>query len=403
MGGKSSGGQVRLASVPARRTFAGMRTTASFQLFPDAPSERAMVRARYLAREGRMSEAEVAYRDVLALDPDLKVCWAEYFELVRRQGRAEDALRVAEAAQAQFAGSAFALALTGAALIELSRFREALEVLDRAVEIDPDLGIVWHELGWAAYRLGDRNRALLALDRAFALEPHTETLKLRGRVLRDAGRYAAAEVAFEGAAQAAEHDEQRLTAEREILATRRFASYAPRRPEELFPAERWFAETGVCVLAPRPGPVPPGDETLARAMAELAHDRGWRFGQVVPLGPTLPVWSTMARLLDAPLVGRGRFDPAAAPLLVALRPLPADTGWSELAAAVEAQQAGLVFTLEHPIEPAPEDSGVDVVGVLTTAGHRASAIPAVARTLADAAHPAARVAGRRFLAAGARE
>ena len=31
-----------------------------------APSERAMARARYLAREGRIADAERAYRDVLA-------------------------------------------------------------------------------------------------------------------------------------------------------------------------------------------------------------------------------------------------------------------------------------------------------------------------------------------------
>src|SRR3989475_6500643 len=116
--------------------------------------------------------------------------------------------RVAEGAAAQFGESAFALTLKGAALTELGRYREALAVLDRAVESDPDLALVWHELGYAAYRLGDGNRALLALDRAFALEPHTETLRLRGRILRDAGRYQAAEAAFEGAAQAAEHGEQ---------------------------------------------------------------------------------------------------------------------------------------------------------------------------------------------------
>src|SRR5207247_7372988 len=85
----------------------------------------------------------------------------------------------------------------------------ALPILEQAVEFDPDLALVWHELGYAAFRLGDRNRALLALDRAFALEPHIETLRLRGRILRDAGRYQAAEVAYEGAHQAAEQREQR--------------------------------------------------------------------------------------------------------------------------------------------------------------------------------------------------
>ena len=71
-----------------------MRTTASYDLFPDAPSERAMARARWLAREGRVADAEAAYRDVLATHPDLKPCWAEYFELLRRSGRGEDALRL---------------------------------------------------------------------------------------------------------------------------------------------------------------------------------------------------------------------------------------------------------------------------------------------------------------------
>src|SRR6059036_2590194 len=298
-----------------------MRTTASYDLFPDAPSERAMARARYLAREGRIADAEQAYRDVLAAHADLKPCWAECFELLRQQGRSADALQLAEGARAQFGDSAFPLALKGAALIELERYREALGTLEQAVESDPDLALVWHELGYAAFRLGDRNRALLALDRAFALEPHTETLRLRGRILRDAGRYQAAEVAYEGAAQAAEHAEQRAAAEREIAATRRYAFYAPRRPDGLTPAERWFAETGSVVLAAAAGGDVPDDATLVHAFLDLASDSGWRFGQVVTVGPALPAWQALARSLNAPLVAPIAFDPEAAPLVVAERPL----------------------------------------------------------------------------------
>src|SRR2546427_6960214 len=58
-----------------------------------------------------------------------------------------------------------------------------------------------------------------------------------------------AEVAFEGAAQAAEHAEQRADAEHEIATTRRYGLYAPRRPDDLTAAERWFADTGSVVLA----------------------------------------------------------------------------------------------------------------------------------------------------------
>src|SRR6266513_213457 len=83
-----------------------MRTTASYELFPDAQSERAMARARYLVREGRVADAEKAYRELLAEHPDLKPGWAECFELLRGQGRSEDALRLAEGARAQCGASA---------------------------------------------------------------------------------------------------------------------------------------------------------------------------------------------------------------------------------------------------------------------------------------------------------
>ena len=377
-----------------------MRTTASYELFPDAPSERAMARARYLVREGRIADAERAYRDLLAVQPDLKPGWAECFELLRGQGRREDALRLAEGARAQFGEAAFPLALKGAALIELERYREALATLEQAVDLDPDLAMVWHELGYAAFRLGDRNRALLALDRAFALEPHTETLQLRGRILRDAGRYQAAEVAYEGAAQAAEHAEQRAGAEREIAATQRYAFYAPHRPDELTPAQRWFAETGTVVLASEEATDVPDDATLTTAFLDLARDSGWRFGQVVTLGPALSVWRTMAEALGAPLVSRTGFDPDTCPLVVAQRPQPADASWATITAAVTEHATGLVFVLEHMSEPAAVseggDGGADVIGVLADAAGRRPRKVNVAHALAEAQHPAGRLAGRRL-------
>jgi len=353
-----------------------------------------MARARWLAREGRVSDAEHAYRELLKEHPDVKPIWAECFELLRSNGRAADALQLAEGARAHFGESAFGFTLQGAALIELGRYPDALGALEQAIEYDPDLGAAWHELGLAAYRLGDRNRALLALDRAFALEPHTETLKLRGRVLRDGGRYAAAEVSFEGAAQAAEHAEQREEAEREILTTRRYAFYAPRRPHELNPAERWFAETGAVVLTPDVGPVAPGDETLVEAFVELTRDRGWTFGQVAIVGPSLPVWAALAEALDAPVVGKGGFDPDARPLVVAPRPLSADPTWQTLTGAVANTNSGLVFVLEHPGDAGPATA--DVIGVLTDSGERRRRMPNAARALSEAQHPVARFAGRRL-------
>jgi Tfp pilus assembly protein PilF len=372
-----------------------MRNTASYNLFPDAPTERRMARARWLAREGRMKDAEAAYRIVLDRHPDFKDCWAEYFELLRRNRRAADALRLAEAAAQRFGAGAFAETLRGAALIDLGRYPEALAALERALEHDPDLALAWHELGLAAHRLGDGNRALLALDRAFALEPHTATLSLRGRVLRDAGRYVAAEVSFEGAAEAAEHAEQRADARWEIGVTRRYAMWAPRRPADLSPTEAWFAETGAVVLAAAPAATPPGDEGLCAAFAELARDRGWRFGQVVALDTGAPPWAALAATLAAPLVTAAGFDPAAVPLLVADRPPAGDGDWPRLVAALDQHAAGMAFTLEHPADPgAPLQT--DVTGVLTDGGRRRATAPDAASAVSQAQHPAARAAGRRL-------
>jgi Flp pilus assembly protein TadD len=372
-----------------------MRTTASYELFPDARSERALARARWLAREGRMQEAQTAYDELLVANPELKACWAEYFELLRTTGRADEALQLADRARATFGETSFSLTLRGAALTELGRYPEALVELDRAVEVDPDLGLTWHELGYAAYKLGDRNRALLALDRAFALEPHTDTLKLRGQVLREAGRYQAAEVAFEGAAQAAEHAEQRADAEREIATTRRYGLYAPRRPEDLTVPERWFADTGSIVLASTPGPVAPSDETIVATFAEVAANSDWHFGQVILLGPDFPACPDLALRMGAPLVSPAAFDPAVCPLVVTLRPLVGDQAWTSIVGRMANEATGLVLALEHPAE-APPPVAADVIGVLTDAGKRRERAPNPVQAVVEARHPGARLAGRRL-------
>src|SRR2546428_2642283 len=372
-----------------------MRTTASYDLFPDARSERALARARWLAREGRVQDAQAAYDELLAAKPELKAGWAEYFELLRAGGRGAEALQLADRARATFGETGFSFTLRGAALTELGRYLEALAELERAVEADPDLAIVWHELGYAAYRLGDRNRALLALDRAFALEPHTDTLKLRGQILRDAGRYQAAEVAFEGAAQAAEHAEQRADAEREIATTRRYGSHAPRRPEDLSASERWFADTGSIVLASTPGPVAPSDETIVATFAEVAANSDWHFGQVILLGAEFPAASDLAYRLGAPLVTPAALDPAVCPLIVGLRPLPADRTWTGLVATLQREGSGLAFTIEHPAESTLAVT-TDVIGVLTDGGTRRSRAPNPAQALSEAQHPGALLAGRRL-------
>src|SRR6266545_3779102 len=298
-----------------------MRTTASYDLFPDARSERALARARWLAREGRMRDAESAYDELLAAKPELKAGWAEYFELLRAGGRGQEALQLADRARARFGETGFSFTLRGAALTELGRYPEALVELERAVEADPDLALVWHELG--------------------------------------------------------------------------YGTYAPRRPEDLSRAERWFADTGAVVLAPTPGPVAPSDETLVATFAEVAADCDWHFGQVILLGPEFPACNDLADRMGAPLVTPSGFDPAVCPLIVGLQPLPADRTWTGIVGRLASQSIGLALAIEQPAET-PSAVTSDVIGVLTDAGKRRERAPNPVQASSEAQHAGSRLAGRRL-------
>jgi tetratricopeptide (TPR) repeat protein len=367
-----------------------MRTTSSFEIFPNQPSERELARARWLRGEGRLIEAEVAYRNVLANQPALRTGWTECFELLRSSGRVNDALALATDAEAIFTSEAFPLTLKGAALIELGKYQLALQALEVAVERDPDLAMTWHELGYAAYRLGDGNRALLALDRAFALEPHTETLVLRGKILREAGEYYAAEVAFEGALHSATHREQETNIRNEILITRRRGAFAPSWAQRLTQAEEWFARYGAIVIATAERPTPPRVEELVEGFLELARDLGWQFGQIVAAGPS-PAARSLAAGLSARLDASPDLDPDRVPLLFTEDPSEHDESWRRARDLIGSTGRGMSMTLHHPIDVPSE---VDLVGALTSGGTVLPLAPDAATAVVMGEHPAARVASR---------
>jgi tetratricopeptide (TPR) repeat protein len=329
-----------------------MFSTGQFRVFSEAPAERVFSRPRRLLQEGRIADAEKAYETLVATHPELKQAWFEYFAVLRHARHHEAALTLAERARAHFGEDALPSALRGAALVELGRYQEGLEALDDAARRDPNLGVVWHEAGYAAWRLGELSRALMALDRAFALEPHSGTLHLRGKVLRQAGRYLAAEVAFEGAAQAAEFAVQREAAEREIRITRRYAAFPGSKPDALTPSRRWFAETGSVPLTGANGE-PVTDTIMAEAIAALAHDLDWRFTVLVALD-AWDGWYPLAKRLGVPVADRLPSDGAAIPLVAARVAGTAPT-WPEEAEAPAELGRGLSVALNQSPELPPAD------------------------------------------------
>jgi tetratricopeptide (TPR) repeat protein len=246
--------------------------------------------------------------------------------------------------------------------------------------------MVWHEAGYAAYRLGEYSRALMALDRAFALEPHSGTLHLRGKVLRQAGRYLAAEVSFEGAAEAAEFPEQRAEAERQVAVTRRFAAFAGQRPDGIPLPRRWFAETGAVPLTSASSVAPPTEGQLLDAFAQLAREQDWRFTALISTDGW-EGWGRLATMLDIPLLDGLPSDSDSVPLLAARHPDGTDSRWS----AANADLACLGRGLSLALQQVPDVEPADVFGVLVGAG---GAAPDLAFATEAAQHPEGRLQGR---------
>jgi tetratricopeptide (TPR) repeat protein len=365
-----------------------MFTTSQFRVFATEPGEKAIAAARRLLQEGKLEAAEDAYLELIDAQPSEKLAWGEYFQFLRNEGRFEEALALSAQAADHFGDDAFPAALKGAALVEQERYREALEALDHAASLDPALALVWHEAGYAAYRLGEYARALLALDRAFALEPHSGTLHLRGKILRSAGRYLAAEVAFEGAAEAAEFKEQEAEAKRQVEVTRRYALYGPTKPIDLHASRQWFAETGAVPLTYHADLHPPSDEEMLRGMARFVQEQEWRFTSIHQ-ADDWPGWSLLGEELALPLSTEPNFETTDVPLVVAREPMPGTTSWDDAVAFVDQSNAGLVFVLRQPTD----QPSADMLGMLEGLD---GAVLDLATASETAQHPNCVLQGRRL-------
>ena len=342
-----------------------MRLTSSFAVFRADPLEQDLAKARWLAREGKLEAAEQEYRSVLETNPGIPAGWIELCDLLRREGRLEDSLSCAIQAEQHFGDTAaMPLALKGAALSELGRTREAVAALEAALERDGNLALAWHELAYAAYRVGEYPRALLALDRAFALEPHTDTLMLRGRILREAGQFDAAAVAFEAAGQATEHEIPRRDAERERLATHRAASLGGRKPKQFTPRERAYVLTGTVLLDPDPIPANQLAASFARSIAAMetfVKLAGWKPSAIAGVLPSdAALVTALATRLHADVAVTAALDPADQPLVVTIYNNGAPE-WAKQCARLARWKSGTTFALAQA--PGVDDPA-DVAGRL---------------------------------------
>jgi len=231
-----------------------------------------MARVANLVREGRVADARKPTATLLAEHPDLKPGWGSASSCCAVRGD-----RGRAAAGRGCAGPVRAIRRSRSRSRGGAHRARALSRRPRhagaggRVRSRPRAGVAtsWGmpHSGWATETVPcSRSTG------RFALEPHTETLPPARADSPRRGRYQAAEVAYEGAAQAAEHAEQRAGGERE---TRQGPLRFPTHPAagRLTP-ERWFAETGT-VVSPPTTPRPPDAMRSRRRVRRSACSAAW--------------------------------------------------------------------------------------------------------------------------------
>ncbi len=159
-----------------------------------------LAHAFQLQQAGRFDQAEAAYAEVLAADPDDVVALINGGALALSRNDLAQAIARLERAVALVPGNAIAACNFGYALIHADRDADALIALDRAVAAKPDYAQAHNNRGIALARLGRRSEAIAAFERALIIAPnYGEAAANLGEQCNRAGEPQRAIIAFDRA------------------------------------------------------------------------------------------------------------------------------------------------------------------------------------------------------------
>lgn len=159
-------------SAPRQRPAAGLQHTVPTPA-DRLPATSALARAVALHQQGKLSDAEALYREVLAETPAhadalhlLGVLKAQSKQAGEAVGLIGQAIRLAPDNPMFYSN-------LGSVLKDLRRFDAALASFDKALALDPQLAEGWSNRGNVLRELGRTVEALASYDRALALRPQT--------------------------------------------------------------------------------------------------------------------------------------------------------------------------------------------------------------------------------------
>jgi tetratricopeptide (TPR) repeat protein len=149
---------------------------------------------------GRLADAEWAYNQILAVDPEHCDCLHLLGVILRQRGKHSQALALIDLSLVKNPNNAFAWNNRGTVLNDLKRLDEAIASYDRALEIAPDFAFALSNRGAALYELKRLDEAAASYDRALAVQPdYVEALSNRGNALKELKRFDEALASFDRA------------------------------------------------------------------------------------------------------------------------------------------------------------------------------------------------------------
>ncbi len=150
---------------------------------------------------GALIEGEQAIRQALALAPQNSEYWNNLSGALLYQKKLDEAARCAQ--QAIRLGNSTAAPWSNLGLIAFTQgnFAAATEAYQFALRIDQSDVAAWENLGTAQQELGFIDEAIVAFERAVALQPSASAFVNLGGTLEEAGRFDDADACFRQALQ----------------------------------------------------------------------------------------------------------------------------------------------------------------------------------------------------------
>lgn len=156
--------------------------------------------ALLLASMKHFPEALEAYERVIEYRPDSETAVLGKAELLLHMGRLDDAISEYRQCVKRWPDSAMSLNALGYTLADRTeQYAEAEKLIRKALKLDPDSAAIVDSYGWVLHRLGENERALEELSRAYEMLQDAEVASHLVDVLAALGRHDEALKALEEA------------------------------------------------------------------------------------------------------------------------------------------------------------------------------------------------------------